>query len=131
MRTTPTKKLALMPGSAGRACLANNDSAQTLAASEEGISAQFFFELAPAHIQMVDRFLRCVQFRASLLQTDSVTRNRGIFECHTPGVEFLFRFADFPFHRSQFAHLLVGEFFLRGSSQRFGAFPARAAAVIR
>src|SRR6266481_6459317 len=117
MRTTPTKKPVPMPGCAGRTCLASSNSTQTLAASECGISAEFFFEFAPARIQIVDRFLRCVQFRASSLQTDPVACNRGIFEHRALGMEFLFRFAYFPFHRSQFARFLIREFFPRGSSQ--------------
>src|SRR5712664_1125844 len=122
MRMMPTKKLAPMPGSAGRACLTSSGSSQRLAASECGISAQFFLELAPARIQMVDRLLRCVQFRASLLETDPIACNCGIFERRALGMEFLFRFADFPFHRSQFARFLIGELFPRRGSRRFAAF---------
>src|SRR6266436_1230367 len=129
MRTTPTKKPAPMPGCAGRTCLESSNSTQTLAAAKCGISAQFFFELAPARIQMVDRFLRCVQFRASLLQTDPVARNSGILERRALGMEFLFRFADFLFHRSLFARFPIRELFPRRSSWEFGAFCARAAAV--
>jgi hypothetical protein len=97
--------------------------------ANRGISAEFFFELAPACIQIVDRFLRCVQSRASILQTDPVARNSGILERRALGMEILFRFAYFPFHRSQFARFLIREFLPR----RSGGFRlcARAAAVVR
>src|SRR6266849_10406514 len=43
----------------------------------------FRSEFGPAHIQIVDRFLRCAQFRASFLQTDPIAESLRRSEEHT------------------------------------------------
>jgi len=48
MRTTPTEKPAPMPGSAGRACLASSDSAQTSAARKTRHLSSIFFRARPS-----------------------------------------------------------------------------------